>query len=53
MELLIYIIGVPLFVFVSIIIRRPNIEGDELKKTYILVLVFAYVLIAILKFFVY
>ncbi len=51
--ILIYVIGVPIFVFVILVIRRPDIEDDELKKSYIFLLIFAYVFIIILKVFVY
>ncbi len=51
--ILIYIIGVPLFVFVTIVIRNPKKEGKEFKNFYIFLLIFSYLFIIILKLFVY
>ncbi len=47
--ILIYIIGVPLLVFVTVVIRTPKKEGREFKKFYIFLLIFVYLLIIALK----
>ncbi len=51
--LLIYIIGVLLFVFHTIVIRTPKKEGKEFKIFYIFLLISVYFFIIALKIFVY